>query len=211
MKTQALVLNQYRVELRNTLKNGEQLLLLAVVPAAVYLIGAQLEDRQAFVKALVTGLLAANFTSIAIATGFERRWGVLKSYATSPLSLSHVAAAKALSAASISLMQWMVLSVVSQIWSPRALLAVIVAPAVLAPWAFFMATTMRAERVLALSNLLFMLMVGALWTSWPVALLLPSGVLLSIAAEKFLLGVMLGTLWFLGGAFLAVRHGRWSE
>ena len=78
------------------LRNGEQLLLALVIPVLV-LIGGVLAARQldlslshTAIDELTPGVLAlaimsTSFTSLAIATGFERRYGVLKRLGASPL------------------------------------------------------------------------------------------------------------------------------
>ena len=81
------VVAQARMESRLMLRNGEQLLLAIVVPVIVLIggvaaadrIGIDLEGHRA-VDVLTPGVLAlavmsTAFTSIAIATGFERRYG----------------------------------------------------------------------------------------------------------------------------------------
>lgn len=203
--TTQLVSAQWQVELRNTMRNGEQLLLLVAVPLAVFIASRR------FDQALITGLLAANFTSVAISTAFERRWGVLKSYATSPLALSHVVTAKALSALTVSLAQLVVLSIIATEFSLRSVLAVLIATIILAPWALLLGTTIRAERVLAISNVAFMILVGLLWVNSTAVVLLPTGSLMAVLSGNAVIGVIIATLTGMVGAALTMRHGRWTE
>lgn len=200
-----LIAAQWQVELRNTVRNGEQLLLLVAIPLAVFVVSRR------FDQALITGLLAANFTSVAISTAFERRWGVLKSYATSPLALSHVVTAKALSALTVSLAQVLVLSAMSGSLSLRSLLAALAAAICLAPWALLLGTTIRAERVLAIANLTFMVLVGLLWVDSPLVVLTPTGSLMSVLSGNAVLGVIVATITGACGAVLTIRRGRWTE
>lgn len=200
-----LIAAQWRVELRNTIRNGEQLLLLVAIPLAVFLVTRRLD------QSLITGLLAANFTSVAIGTAFERRWSVLKSYATSPLALSHVVAAKALSALTVSLVQAVALTALSREVSLRSALAVVAASISLTPWALLLGTTIRAERVLAIANLAFMLLVGTLWIEFPGKVLLPTGSLTAILSGQALIGVVVATVTGGIGAALTLRRGRWTE
>ena len=207
----ALIRAQFFLELRNTLRNGEQLLLLVIIPLGVWFIGNRVQPDTAFTYALVTGLLAANFTSVAISTGFERRWGVLRSYATSPLALSHVVTAKAIGALTVSLTQFIVLSTLARSFSGVALLAVLAANAALAPWALLMGTTLKAERVLALANLAFIVLVAGLWLEHPAMTLIPSGAIKAIASGHGVVGLPLVLLWSLVGSLLTIRRGRWTE
>ena len=79
------------------LRNGEQLLLAIVIPVIVLVGGVAGADRIGLdldghrpVDVLAPGVLAlavmsTAFTSVAIATGFERRYGVIKRLGSSPL------------------------------------------------------------------------------------------------------------------------------
>ena len=85
------------------LRNGEQLLLAVVIPVIV-LVGAvagadrlDLEISHRPIDEFTPGVLAlavmsTAFTSLAIATGFERRYGVIKRLGASPLPRSGLAA-----------------------------------------------------------------------------------------------------------------------
>ena len=77
------------------LRNGEQLLLTLVIPVLLLAAFSQ-EDLVSYgpgsrIDFLAPGILAlavmsTAFTSLAIATGFERRYGVLKRLGATPLS-----------------------------------------------------------------------------------------------------------------------------
>src|SRR3954462_6264723 len=85
---------QTRLELLLLLRNGEQLLLTIVIPTRVLLLFAELAivdvtgDRVDFVVpgVLALAVLSTAFTGQAIATGFERRYGVLRRLGTTPLT-----------------------------------------------------------------------------------------------------------------------------
>src|SRR5205807_2709724 len=78
--------------------NGEQLLLILIIPVLLLaafslesLVNVGFNTRWARVDFLVPGIIAlaimsTAFTSQAIATGFERRYGVLKRLGATPLS-----------------------------------------------------------------------------------------------------------------------------
>ena len=89
-----MVAAQARLELSMLLRNGEQLLLALVIPALLLVVGskARLLDLEGVrrVDAVTPGVLALAvmsiaFTGQAIATGFERRYGVLKRLGSTPL------------------------------------------------------------------------------------------------------------------------------
>ena len=84
------------MEVRLLLRNGEQLVLAIVIPVLVLVGGVVAADRIGIdlahrpVDELTPGVLAlaimsTSFTSVAIATGFERRYGVLKRLGATPL------------------------------------------------------------------------------------------------------------------------------
>ena len=89
------VLAQTRMETKLLLRNGEQLLLAIVIPVLVLFAGVRgikhldLSLSHTPIDELAPGVLAlaimsTSFTSLAIATGFERRYGVLKRLGASP-------------------------------------------------------------------------------------------------------------------------------
>lgn len=90
------VLAQAGMESRLILRNGEQLLLAVVIPVVVLLggivaakrIDLDLSERPIDLLApgvLALAIMSTAFTSVAIATGFERRYGVIKRLGASPL------------------------------------------------------------------------------------------------------------------------------
>src|SRR5690242_20693335 len=100
------VLAHTRMEFKLLLRNGEQLLPALVIPLGVLvLLGATgLGDRlplgtgrpidEAVPRVLALAVLSSSFTSLAIATGFERRYGVIKRLGASPLSRGGLLAGK---------------------------------------------------------------------------------------------------------------------
>ena len=87
---------QAAMELRLLSRNGEQLLLTLVIPLLLLVMGTHSDavvdlgpGRPIDVVApgvLALAILSTSFTSVAIATGFERRYGVLKRLGTAPLA-----------------------------------------------------------------------------------------------------------------------------
>jgi ABC-2 type transport system permease protein len=179
------VLAQARMESRLMLRNGEQLLLAIVVPVIVLVGGVAAADRIGLdlqghraVDVLTPGVLAlavlsTAFTSIAIATGFERRYGVIKRLGASPLPRHGLLLGKVLALLLVIALQLATLVAVGLLlgWSPTTdRPAVTVVAAVLAvaagTWAFaslglFVAGVMRAEATLALANLVYLLLMAA--------------------------------------------------
>ena len=124
---------QASMEVRLLLRNGEQLLLAVVIPVLVLVGGVIGADRVGIdlahrpVDALTPGVLAlaimsTSFTSVAIATGFERRYGVLKRLGATPLPRLGLLAAKVLALLVVEVLQLLVLSLVALVlgWSPSA-------------------------------------------------------------------------------------------
>src|SRR4051812_3078620 len=93
---------QTRMELGLLVRNGEQLLLTAVIPTVVLVLFAKTSVANLptpRVDFLVPGVLAlavmsTAFTGQAIQTGFERRYGVLRRLATTPMPRSVLLLAK---------------------------------------------------------------------------------------------------------------------
>ena len=173
---------QAGLEARTALRNGEQLLLTLVIPVVVLLATARTRvldlgaaDAGAQRPALaVAGVLAlavvsTAFTGQAIATGFDRRNGVLRLLATTPLGRGGLLAGKCLAVLLLVAVQVLVLGAVGAAlgWHPSAASLVAALPALLLGTAAFtslgllLAGTVRAEATLAAANLVwFLLLVG---------------------------------------------------
>ena len=93
--TPAMLRSQVTMELRLLSRNGEQLLLTLVIPLMLLVLGTRSNDVVDLgagrpIDIITPGILAlavlsTSFTSLAIATGFERRYGVIKRLGASPL------------------------------------------------------------------------------------------------------------------------------
>ena len=174
-----MVTAQARMELRVMLRHGEQFLLTMVIPVLL-LVGFSLVNvldvgEGARVDALTPGILAlaimsTSFTGLAIGTGFERRYGVLKRLGATPLSRFGLLAAKTLAVLAVQSIQITLLGVVALLlgWEPAlspagvlaALALVLLATAAFSSLALLMAGTLRAEATLAGANLVYVLMLG---------------------------------------------------
>ncbi len=241
-----MVLAQARMESRLMLRNGEQLLLAVVIPVIV-LIGMVrgagrlgLDYDHPVVDVVTPGVLAlavlsTSFASLAIATGFERRYGVLKRLGASPLPRAGLLAGKVGALLLIEVLQLLVLSSVGALlgWDPvvsasslaGAVLAVLLGTAAFASLGLLMAGALRAEATLAGANLVYLLLLAGGAVILPasaygafgdVAAWLPSGALGEAMRSAFLdgsvawrdLAVLLG--WAVVGTIATARTFSWE-
>lgn len=165
-----------RTEASLLLRNGEQLLLALVIPGALLVAGPLFADRLGLdprtygASILALALWSTTFTSLAITTGFERRYGVLERLAATPLTRGDLIAGKSLATAFIAAGQVVVLSVLALVvgWRPTPgfvpsiVLALTAAFACVAfaSWALILAGRLRAEATLALANLVYLAVAG---------------------------------------------------
>lgn len=176
--TARMVFAQAAFETRLLVRNGEQLLLTAVIPVVLLalLAAAPIIDTAPYARVdfLVPGILAlavmsTAFTSLAIATGYERRYGVLQRLAVSPLPRWGVLLAKALTVLVVEAVQIALVCGLGLLWgwAPQGSVAVVAAPAVLlvivgtfafAALGLLMAGTLRAEATLAAANLVYLVL-----------------------------------------------------
>ena len=94
------ILRHALTEARLLVRNGEQLLLALVIPVGILIAGRCSAIGWGAWTSLGPSVLAlavwsSAFTSVAIATGFERRYGVLERLAATPLGRSGLLAGKA--------------------------------------------------------------------------------------------------------------------
>ncbi len=166
------------------LRNGEQLLLAIVIPVIVLVGGVAAAGRLGIglgghrtVDVLTPGVLAlavmsTAFTSVTIATGFERRYGVIKRLGSSPLPRHGLLLGKVLALLNVVALQLVVLVVVGLLlgWRPAldhpgASLGAVVLAVAAGTWAFaslglLVAGLLRAEATLALANLVYLLLMA---------------------------------------------------
>jgi ABC-2 type transport system permease protein len=215
-----MVLAQARMESRLMLRNGEQLLLAVVIPVLVLVGMVRGADRLGLdydhpvVDVVTPGVLAlavmsTAFTSLAIATAFERRYGVLKRLGASPLPRSGLLAGKVGGLLLVEVLQLLVLSVVGELlgWDPTVSapavvgcgLAVLLGTSAFASLGLLMAGALRAEATLAAANLVYLLLLAAGAVVLPasayggygqVAQWLPSGALGEAMRDAFLDGTV---------------------
>jgi len=156
------------------LRHGEQLLLTVVIPTLLLVLFSAVDivdtgggKRVDFLAPgiLALAVLSTAFTGQAIATGFERRYGVLKRLALSPLPRWGLMAAKTCSVLVIEVLQVLLLTAValSLGWAPHGNPAAVALLLLLGTAAFsglglLLAGTVRAEATLAAANLVFILL-----------------------------------------------------
>lgn len=164
--TLARVRAHARWELGLLLRNGEQLLLTVIIPV-VLLIGLRAtgDIAQAAPTVIAISVLATSFTSLAIATGFERRSGALSYLGTTPLTRLDLLAGKFLATAALTALSVAVTVVAALLlgWQPAAAWAAVTVVVLLggaagSAWAVFLAGALRAEAVLAVANGLFVIL-----------------------------------------------------
>jgi ABC-2 type transport system permease protein len=149
-----------------------------VIPVIVLVGGVAAADRVGLsfdrptIDVLTPGVLAlavmsTAFTSLAIATGFERRYGVIKWLGSSPLPRHGLLLGKVGALLLVELLQVVVISGVALGlgWSPApdlpaALLAVACGTAAFASLGLFLAGALRAEATLAAANLVYLLLMA---------------------------------------------------
>jgi ABC-2 type transport system permease protein len=177
----AMIAAQAGLELRTLARNGEQLLLTLVIPVLL-LAAFSLEplvkvgrDHAQRADFLVPGILAlavmsTAFTSQAIATGFERRYGVLKRLGATPLSRAGLISAKTVTVIVVELAQAVIILLAGLAlgWRPDAapaaaawvLVLLLAGTAAFSGLALLLAGTLRAEATLALANLVYLVLLG---------------------------------------------------
>jgi len=160
-------------EARLLVRNGEQLLLALVIPVAVLVTGRLAVRTLLPMPVLAPSVLAlavwsSGFTSTAIATGFERRYGVLERLAASPLGRSGLVFGKTIAVVLVMLGQVAVIAVVAFAlgWRPvgggrPTLIMIIGAAAAVTTFvsaALILAGRLRAEATLAVANLVYLVL-----------------------------------------------------
>jgi len=174
----AMIRSQTGIELRLLLRNGEQLLLALVIPTLLLVAGTHSErvvdlgsGRTIDIIApgvLALAVLSTSFTSLAIATGFERRYGVIKRLGASPLPRSGLMLGKIGAVLIVEALQLTVLSLLALVlgWQPHGgiaaigwlMLLALLGTAAFGTLGLLIAGTLRAEATLAVANLVYVLL-----------------------------------------------------
>lgn len=237
---------QTLMELRLLGRNGEQLLLTLVIPLLLLVMGTRSDAIVDLgpgrpIDIITPGVLAlavmsTSFTSLAIATGFERRYGVLKRLGASPLPRWGLMVGKIGAVLIIEVVQLLVLMLVARLvgWNPHGdaaafgwlVVLALVGTAAFGSLALLIAGTLRAEATLAVANLVYvMLLVGGglivpleryPGSTHRALELLPSGALGQGLRDAFngaspgLLPVVVLLAWALAAGIVTARTFRWE-
>ncbi len=244
--TRARVAAQARFETRTLLSNGEQLLVAVVLPALALLgltlatgIGIGQAAGEPRVDVVAPGVLAlavisTAFTGQAISTGFDRRGGVLRFLGTTPLGRGGLLLARVAAVLVVEVIQFLVLGGLALAlgwrphWSglPLAMLWWVLGTAASVALALLVAGVLRAEAVLAVANLLWVVMLG-LGVVLPagrypagtatVARLTPGGALGELLRSAFRgtgtpwWEALVLLVWTVAAGAAAARWFRWSD
>lgn len=170
------LLAQTRTEIVLTLRRGESVLLTLGIPVLLLVFFSLVDVLPTDVAAadpvdflapgvLALAIMSTAMTGLAIATGFERQYKVLKRLGATPLGRPALLGAKTLSILAVEVLQVAVLGGVAAAlgWRPSAgialaLPAVVLGTAAFAGLGMLMAGTMRAELVLAAANGLWLVL-----------------------------------------------------
>ena len=237
---------QTRMETKLLLRNGEQLLLAIIIPVLVLFAGVMgieyvdLSLSHTPIDELTPGVLAlaimsTSFTSLAIATGFERRYGVLKRLGASPLPRHGLLLGKVGALLLVEAVQLVVIGGVAVLmdWSPEltlrglcgALTMIVLGTAAFASLGLFVAGALRAEATLAAANLVYILLAAGGGVVLPASTYgrfadviswLPSGALGGGMREVFLDGTfpsgpaLVLLAWAVLGTVLTARTFKWE-
>lgn len=237
------VLRQGRYETATMLRNGEQLVLMVVMPllALLALVATPLLDGtpHSRIDVATPGVLAmcalsTAFTGQGIATGFDRRYGVLRYLSTTPLGRTGLIAGKALAVLAALALQVVLISIVALFlgWTPPlagvllGLPLLVLGAAAFTALGLLIAGTLRPEATLAVTNLgwvLFSALGGLVlpaqkfsatlgaWVQW-----LPSGALGNVMRAALLesrldvFGLVVLLAWLVLSAVAAVKLFKWN-
>ncbi len=214
--------------IRTTWRNGEQLLLLVVIPIAAYFALTRTDvlssSNPPLIVTTVMVVLASGFTSPAISLAFDRRYGSFALIGTTPLPRSAVIAGTVVAIALGTLVALGVLMGVGALIAPAGVtnvslvvLAALLGLLAVVPWAFVLGGTARSESVLVIANGIFVLATlfagvlvpaddlpyGAV-VSW-----FPPGAMVEFATHASVSAAVALAAWGLVGAAVATRTFRW--
>lgn len=172
------VMQQGRYEATTMLRNGEQLMLMIILPllGLIALVVTPLLDgmEHSKVEIATPGILAlcalsTSFTGQGIATGFDRRYGVLRYLSTTPLGKGGLIAGKVLAVLVALSLQVVIVSTVAAFMGWRPPLAgvllgiplLILGAITFTALGLLIAGTVRPEATLAITNLGWILFAAA--------------------------------------------------
>ncbi len=243
MKARAITA-QTRIEMLLTIRRAESLLVTIVIPLGILVfftkvdaVNTTLQDPVDF---LVPGVLAlavmsSAMVSLGIATGYERRYGVLKRLGSTPFSRAGLLAAKTLNVLALEVIQTVAIVVtgIALGWDVSGGLIAAVGLLLLGTIAFagigmLLAGTLRAEANLAVANGLFLALLFLGGMAYPLhklpdALETFAKALPAAALSETLRGVLdrgasfpvgefvVLVIWAIAAPLAAARWFRWEE
>ncbi len=244
MRAKTLVA-QTRIELLLTMRRAESLLVTVAIPVGVLVFFAKVDAANTSLKDpidfLVPGVLAlavmsTAMVSLGIATGYERRYGVLKRLGSTPLSRPGLIAAKTLNVLGLEVAQAAVIVTAGLAlgWSAGitrvipAIALLLLGTVAFAGVGMLLAGTLRAEANLAVANALFLGLLFLGGMAYPLdrlpralevmARMLPAAPLAESVRDvltpgaPFPLGsVLVLTAWVVAAPLAAARWFRWEE
>jgi ABC-2 type transport system permease protein len=235
---------QTRIELLLTLRRGESLLVTMLIPLGILVFFSKVDAINTTYKEpvdfLVPGVLAlavmsSAMVSLGIATGYERRYGVLKRLGSTPLSRAGLLSAKTLNVLVLEVVQAIVIVVtgIALGWDPRgglvvAIVLLLVGTVAFAGIGMLLAGTLRAEANLAVANGLFLVLLFLGGMAYPLAKLpdametvakaLPAAALsetlraVLTPGKAFPVGELVVLLvWAIAAPLAAAQWFRWEE
>jgi ABC-2 type transport system permease protein len=243
MKARA-VAAQTRIEMLLTVRRGESLLVTLVIPLGILVFFSSVDAVNTTYKEpvdfLVPGVLAlavmsSAMVSLGIATGYERRYGVLKRLGSTPLSRAGLLSAKTLNVLALEVLQatLIVLTGLALGWTATgglvlAVVLLLVGTVAFAGIGMLLAGTLRAEANLAVANGLFLVFLFLGGMAYPLAKLpgaietfakaLPAAALSETVRAAVTPGVGFPTgelvvliVWAIAAPLAAIRWFRWEE
>ena len=164
-----------RSEFALTMRRGESLVVTLAIPLGVLVFFTKIDANvpEGYTRAvdfLVPGVIAlavmsSAMVSLGIATGFDRRYGVLKRLGATPLPRAGLVVAKTLTVLALELVQLALVIGAGMLlgWRPGggavgAIGIVLLGTCAFAGLGLLMAGTLRAEATLALANALFLVL-----------------------------------------------------
>ncbi|MHA6967903.1 ABC transporter permease [Glutamicibacter bergerei] len=234
---------QGKYETLMMLSNGEQLVLAVVLPI-IALFGLTFTDilegvAPRSIDAAVPGVLAlcvisTAFTGQGIGTGFDRRYGVLRMFSTTPLGKAGLIFGKVIAVLTVLAIQVVLITIVALLlgWEPNllgiipAVLFLLLGAATFTALGLLIAGTVRPEATLAITNLAWVLLAGVGGVLFPLTMApawlqptldaLPSAALgdalraALIEGHFSLASVIFLVLWAAAGSFAAIKLFKWN-
>ncbi len=235
---------QTRVEMLLTLRRAESLLVTLAIPLGILVFFSSVDAVNTSYKEpvdfLVPGVLAlavmsSAMVSLGIATGYERRYGVLKRLGSTPLSRAGLLTSKTLNVLVLELVQAsaIVITGIALGWEPTgglllAIVLLLVGTVAFAGIGMLLAGTLRAEANLAVANGLFLVLLFLGGMAYPLAKLpdaletfakaLPAAALSETVravltpGRSFPVGELVVLIvWAIAAPLAAARWFRWEE